>query len=217
MTSPSPAPGPDPTITRRCKAMAKRTGVQCEHRAMLGQEVCRVHGGKSPRAMAAAKRRLAVEEVRREAARLGGSLEVHPLDVLLDSVGEAAANVAVLRSAIADLGVHVGEDGIAVPERVIEFEKGGTHVAAREHILVAMYNAERERQNKWSKMCLDAGVDERKVRLKEEQGQVLGKALDAAVTSAAYVDAVQAGDLSGARAALRVELAREIRSLGGGA
>jgi len=210
-------PRSDLTDEQRCTATSKTSGERCRLERMAGQRVCWRHGGRSPQAKAAAKRRLAVEEVRREAARLGGSLDVHPLDVLLDSVGEAAANVAVLRSAIADLGAHVGEDGIAVPERVVEFEKGGTHVPAREHILVAMYNAERERQNKWSKMCLDAGVDERKVRLKEEQGQVLGKALDAAVASAAYTAAVKAGDVGGARAALRVELARELRSLGGGA
>lgn len=36
----------------RCKAKAKRTGLQCNRRAVAGREVCQVHGGKTPRGIA---------------------------------------------------------------------------------------------------------------------------------------------------------------------
>ena len=42
----------------RCKAYARTTGRQCSNAPMLGQQVCRMHGGASPRARAAAQRRL---------------------------------------------------------------------------------------------------------------------------------------------------------------
>jgi hypothetical protein len=36
----------------RCKARSKRSGEQCKKDAMLGREVCHIHGGKSPTGIA---------------------------------------------------------------------------------------------------------------------------------------------------------------------
>lgn len=38
---------------RRCTAHSKRTGAPCGHLAMQGQQVCHMHGGKTPRGLAA--------------------------------------------------------------------------------------------------------------------------------------------------------------------
>lgn len=35
----------------QCKAKSKRSGQQCRRKAMIGKEVCMIHGGKSPRGM----------------------------------------------------------------------------------------------------------------------------------------------------------------------
>lgn len=199
------------TDEQRCTATSKTSGERCRLERMAGQRVCWRHGGKSPRALAAARRRLAVEEVRREAARLGGSLEVDPLDVLLQSVREAWANVAVLRDALQDLEVTVAEDGaIALPSRDVEWDRGGAHVPARVHVLVAMYGEERDRAARYSKLCLDAGVDERRVRVAEQQAQVLGQAIGRAL------DDGEVALTAPQRQALRAALARELRALGGG-
>ena len=37
----------------QCKAKSKRSGVQCKNHAMIGKEVCRIHGGKSLSGLAA--------------------------------------------------------------------------------------------------------------------------------------------------------------------
>lgn len=138
--------------------------------------MCRYHGGRAPQVRAAAARRLALEGVTREAARLGLVLDVDPLDALVESVHEAAANVAVLRLQLAELRVQVSKDGaIAVPDP----ESGGFE--ARVHILVGLYNDERDRMVRYAKLCLDAGVDERRVRLAEAQGQLLARVVQAAV------------------------------------
>lgn len=42
----------------QCTARGKRSGDRCKRPAMLGANVCRSHGGASPQARAAAKRRL---------------------------------------------------------------------------------------------------------------------------------------------------------------
>lgn len=199
----------------RCSAHSSRTGEPCGAYAVHGANVCRAHGGSVPHVKRAAARRLAeaaaARAVARETARLGGSLEVDPLDVLLQSVREAWANVAVLRMALEELGVEVARDGaIALPERDVEWDKGGTHVPARVHILVGMYNEERDRAARYAKLCLDAGVDERRVRVAEQQAQALGNAVGRALDDAtAALTAEQ-------RQALRSALARELRAIGGG-
>lgn len=35
-------------LHKQCKAKSKRSGKQCKNPAMIGKEVCRMHGGKSP-------------------------------------------------------------------------------------------------------------------------------------------------------------------------
>ena len=164
------------THPRGCRSHRSASGEPCGNHPIPGGTVCRYHGGRAPQVQAAAARRLALEGVSREAGRLGLVLDVDPLDALVESVHEAAANVAVLRLELAELRVQVSADGaIAVPDpKTGRFE-------ARVHVLVALYNDERDRMVRYAKLCLDAGVDERRVRLAEAQGQLLARVVQAAV------------------------------------
>lgn len=122
----------------------------------------------------------------REVARLGGSVEADPLDAILGLVREAAANVAVYRTLVGGLESDIGrpEDRvIAIEEQTIYGEKSATHVPAAPHIFVTMYGQERDRLAKYAKMCLDAGIDERRVRLAEVQGQALARVIEAALSA----------------------------------
>lgn len=175
-------------LSKRCTAKSKRSGEQCRAWAMRGLSVCHKHGGATKAAEAKRREVVARHEaekaVAREIKRLGESIDVHPLDALLDLVHEAAANVAALRLFVGELGIEVDADGgIALPERVLEWEHSGTHVPARQHILVVMYGEERDRLARWAKLCLDAGIDERRVRMQEARGremaEVVREAIDA--------------------------------------
>jgi hypothetical protein len=168
-----------------CHAISRRSGTQCRRFPIKGAKVCRFHGGNAPQVRAGAARRIAIQNATLLVARLGGTINIDPLDALLEMVQEAAANVAAYRLAIQELGIHVGQDenregqtGVAVASSYDD--KGGRDPAAP-HILVNMYDAERDRLAKYSKMCIDAGVEERRVRLVEAQAQKLGAVVEAAV------------------------------------
>jgi len=192
----------------RCSARSSRSGERCRAFAVHGASVCVAHGGRAPQVRRKAAVNVARDRALAEARRLGGTIDVGPHEVLLDAVREAAANVEVLRGYVAHLGVEVAEDGaIALPEQRIEWEKGGTHVPARVHILLALYSEERDRLVRFSKLAIDAGVAERQVRVAEQQAQRLGQAFGRALDAAAEVITPDA------RAALQKALAVELRGL----
>lgn len=150
------------------------SGARCRRHAIRGGTVCATHGGRAPQVKAAAARRLALAEAQAEleveAQRLGRVFEVEPAEAMLAMVHEAAANVAVLRHLVQQLDPSVGPSGIA----------GSTGSTAKvneatPHVLVAMYDAERERLVRWSKACRDAGVDERRVQLERQQAELVAR------------------------------------------
>lgn len=129
-----------------------------------------MHGGKAPQALMAAETRQQLERARQEIVRLGIPLESDPLDVLLNQVYEAAGNVAFLRRKVQELdclwysfksgATKDGEDWIEIVE-------------VKPHVLVQLYNAERDRLTRMAKLCLEAGVAERQVHLAEKQGALI--------------------------------------------
>jgi hypothetical protein len=206
MPTPRTVPVAEDRSHARCSARSKRTGEPCNNYPVKGANVCRMHGGATRQTKALARRRLAMEAAKKEAARLGGSRDVDPLDVLLEQVREAAANVSVYRLAIDHLDVEVGPLDSAVAQRGIITE--GAVVDPQVHILVQMYDAERDRLVKYAKLCVDAGVDERRVRVTEQQASRLGQALGRAL------DAPEVGLTGEQRGNLQRVLAAELRGLG---
>lgn len=188
-----------------CAGHKKATGKPCGKDPIKGGTVCTHHGGRAPQVEKAAKRNLAKQEVVKAAARLGGSIDANPIDVLLEQVREAAANVTVLRDWIREmLKIDVDHSGaIAIPEQVVYFEKGGTHVPAAPHIMVTLYNQERDRLVKYAKLCLDAGVEERRVQLAELQGRRLSEVVKAAVEAMKPTDAQRADAFKAAAAMMK--------------
>jgi hypothetical protein len=174
----------------QCTATAKQTGERCRRTAQPGTTVCRHHGGRAPQVQRAAKRRLALGEAVAELDRLGIPVEVDPSEAMLAMVHEAAGNVAFLRMRVAELeqggrltGNHDAEDIVSA---IAEEEDSRPSIAGRvdpknwkaeRHVLVAMYDDERERLVRWSKACRDAGVEEHRVALAEKQGAMLAEVL----------------------------------------
>jgi hypothetical protein len=77
--------------TQKCTAK-RRDGQQCTMYAMLGQNVCRMHGGKSPQAMRKAALRVIEGEALAAVSKFGAMRPVtDPLSALQEVVGELVA------------------------------------------------------------------------------------------------------------------------------
>jgi hypothetical protein len=166
----------------------------CMNFPMPGLAVCRMHGGSSDVAREAGQRRVAMSEATAELVHLGGQLDVDPSEAMLAMVREAAWNVALYRRLVQLLRIDPDDP----PEDMDEGEWADrvaavapdwqlASIAGRlspadwktgPHALVKMYDDERDKLMKWSKMCRDAGVDERMARVAEQAGSYLVRAID---------------------------------------
>lgn len=91
----------DPTIKRRCKATAKRSGQRCARAPIDGADVCRSHGGAAPQVKAAAARRLVVAKAAETVRGMGAwSPVTDPLAALADVAGEVLGVKAHLRGLV---------------------------------------------------------------------------------------------------------------------
>jgi hypothetical protein len=126
---------------------------------MEGQLVCRLHGGATARSLAAAKRRIALRKV---TDMLGVPIEIDPAEALIEQVHLAAGNEFFLRHQVQllqDEGADrmLGLDGVDVR--------------------VKLWNDERERLARMSKLAVDAGIAERQVRIREAEGAAIAAML----------------------------------------
>lgn len=175
--------------------------------------VCKWHGGAAPQVQAAAERRQMVEEARADLVRLGVSIETTPIEALEAMLWESAGNVAVLRELVSDLPAH--PQIIDDPEVVEQLAEGQPHGGwlrrrqaeggvvvlrqgiygpdhlgdGRAHVLVAMYDAERDRLARIAKDCAALGIDERRTRVAEATTERLFAAVRAAIDAAGLAPA----------------------------
>jgi hypothetical protein len=145
--------------SRRCTAKSKQSGERCKRAAVVGATVCSMHGGKIPRVVAAAARR-------RAAATYGLPVDVNPLDALLEELRRTAGHVAWLGSVVADL------------DEVMEATMFGLSPSA----WVKLYQHERTHLARVARDCLSAGVEERQVRIAEEQGRLVSDLIRRIIT-----------------------------------
>lgn len=139
----------------KCVATAKATGAGCRRDAIAGGTVCVVHGGRAPQVKAAAARRVAEQELQ---GRIGQLLEEmgkaptpDPIEGLLCVVDLAARMVAAIRlEAEAHDVVITNSRGDKVIDPVV--------VELRYWL---------DQYGRSAKLALDAGIDERRVRMSE--------------------------------------------------
>lgn len=122
---------------------------------MRGLPVCWMHGGKSRQALKARDERLAMAEARE---LLGIPIDVDPAEALLQQVHIAAGNEVFLRSQVQELGIDITRPAVL-----------GDGV----DVHVKLWNEEREKLVRFSKVAIDAGIAERSVRIKEVEAAVM--------------------------------------------
>lgn len=164
---------------RRCKAKSSRTGDQCKKRPMRGQTVCGSHGGRSPIAKAAAERRLKEQEARAAVTMFGLPREVDARDALLEEVYRTAGAVDWLTEKVRELAPDAAVWGVTerTEKTATEFEGIDTTEAAAVNIWIELWQKERKHLVDVSKAAIAAGIEERRVKLAEQQGALLASVI----------------------------------------
>lgn len=162
-------------MSGKCKATAKGTGQRCQAWAMAGSEVCRVHGGRAPQVKAAAARRLAEQAAQQAVRTLGLPVDISPTEALLEEVRWTAGHVAWLRDRVQEL--ESGDMSWGTTKVKTGGDDAGTTQEAKPSVWYELYTRERAHLIKVCDAAIRAGVEERRVRLAEQQGDLLALAI----------------------------------------
>lgn len=145
---------------------------------------CKNHGGSSPRAQLSG----VIELARREAAVMGVPLDIDPHEAILECIRISAGEVQYASERIAELEEADAVGAIVTThERPLKHEKGAESYSETvvetmrgqpaAHIWIEIRHQAMDRLAKYSKTALDAGVDERRVRIAEAQAMMLAAAI----------------------------------------
>lgn len=162
--------GQDPARSPVCLIVAGRG---TDH---LGAGFCKLHSGSGGIMADNGRALLRNIKARQALQTLGIPYEIDPEDALLALVHEAAGNVAFLGGRVSELGFQLVGD-------VMSLTRNGDAVPTTEDVrsIVKLYNEERDRLAKYSKIALEAGIAARKVKLMEDQAAVVVAVLRAVV------------------------------------
>ena len=180
-----------------CTGHRKADGAPCRRPCKPG-ELCNSHGGAAPQVRAARARRQAEAEAARAVATLGLPVDISPTEALLEEVRWTAGHVQWLRRQVQELQAaptHTSTDladgsdaGYGNPDRhgaltwgTTKVKTGGddagTTQEAKASIWYVLYENERKHLVTVCAAALKAGVEERRVRLAEQQGDLVATAI----------------------------------------
>lgn len=172
-----------------CAGHKKSTGEACTNHPSKGATVCKYHGGAAPQVRAVADRRITEAAAARELAALGLPVDVSPSEALLEEVRWTAGHVRWIRLKLQDLGVgHEHLNGthplVWGETKIVEKEATkhpGTDTTSEAGVTVwyEMYLKERQHLVAASTAALRAGVEERRVALAEQQGDLVADVIQA--------------------------------------
>ena len=148
--------------TRSGGRCSKAAGWGTEH---VGQGRCKLHGGNTPLHVKSAQIATAREAVN----ELALPRNIHPMEALLEELARTAGAVRWLDEKVQS----IEEDKLVGPV-------GGAHGGFPEYkrsVWVSVWEDERAHMAKVAKLCLDAGIDERRVQLAERQGQLMAEVI----------------------------------------
>lgn len=159
---------------RRCQAQSKQTGEQCKAWAVPGALVCRHHGGRAPQVQRKAAENLAAEAARRAATQLAVPIDTTPEQALIDEVKRTAGMVAFYQARVEEVDGLNREDlvwGMTKQDMSGEFP-GPTYEAAP-NMWLQLWNQERDRLVRVAAAAIKAGIEERRVKLAEQEGALV--------------------------------------------
>ena len=163
-----------------------RAGKPCGRNKVPGLNVCDMHGGKTPVAVAAAERRLQERAALTALESFGVPVVVDPHTALLQELHRTAGAVAWTGAIVAELdrkalvwGITKEKDG---------GDDAGTTREAKPNIWYELWARERKHLVEVAKACVSAGIEERRVRLEERDARMVVSKFDAAVAKVGLAD-----------------------------
>jgi hypothetical protein len=139
----------------------------------VGTGRCKLHGGASPQAELAG----AVQLARREATVMGSPLDVEPHVAILECIRIAAGEVRYASEQIAALTPDDAAGQVVTTIERFGGENGGGSGPPALHIWIVARHQAMDRLVDYSKVAIAAGIEERRVKLAEQQGALLAQAI----------------------------------------
>lgn len=167
---------------RLCGAKKKQGEGTCGRPAGWGTDHagwgrCKLHGGSSADGKKGALRLAAQDAV----VTYGLAREIDPHSALLEELHRTAGHVAWLEGMVQGLR----EDDLYGPVG----QAGENFYPKNEpHVWVALYHEERKHYTAVAKTCIAVGIEERRVRLAEAQGQALANVIRGVLTELGVMD-----------------------------
>jgi len=210
----------------------RRNGGPCTNPRVTGLDVCRSHGGSSPQSKAKAERARAELAATAAVRTLGLPVDISPTEALLEEVRWTAGHVQWLRGKVQelddprmvrpgegsdpeDIGATSGAHALVWGQTEYRDATGGENAGtttvekAAPSIWYQLYAREREHLVTVCAAAIKAGVEERRVRLAEQQGDlvatVIRRILDALDLTPTQLEQVP------------IVVPRELRAITGGA
>jgi hypothetical protein len=146
--------------TRSGGHCAKPAGWGTKHQG-IGR--CRLHGGNSPTHNRSAERAQAAAAV----ATYGLPREVDPHTALLEELHRTAGIVAWLSAQVGELAENEVHGPVG----------DGEHPRHEPSVWIRLHQEERGHLARVAKTCVDVGIEERRVRLAESQGELLAQVI----------------------------------------
>ncbi len=156
--------------TQACHAHKSpaRGGGACRLAPLTGQAVCGAHGGKARHAKAAGARRVAEARAVRLAARWGVPVEVDGTEAILGQIHVWAGIERFYRERAEQLGDD--EKIWGRTKEKLGGEDYGTTFEAKPHMWIVLHERASLNLVRCAAEAIRAGIDERRVRLAEQQG-----------------------------------------------
>lgn len=155
------------------------------HLAMIGQTVCGIHGGKNPRNFAAAARRISEAKAAKLVTTYGLKIETTATDALLEEVQWTSGHVAWLRERVQEIEQYSNNSDSENPlvwgitKRKSGGEDRGTTEESAPNVWIKLYQQERAHLVKVCSEAIRAGIEERRVKLAENQGALVAQVIRA--------------------------------------
>lgn len=162
-------------MQNRCTART-RNGKQCKNPPIRGATTCRMHGAAAPQVKAKAQKRWQQQQAAKALARLGEPQHIDPTTALLDLIRTKAGEVAWYRHKISELTTdheliwgtqkHTETASTMGPSE-------STTTGPQAHMWLQLMHKAEDQLARFSTEALRAGIEERRIRLEEQQAEVL--------------------------------------------